>query len=64
MDEKKQNQCKPVDMQDHGPKASQENPDPAEKFHVEHPGPGITTTKQSDDSAQPSPGITTTKIPG
>lgn len=59
MDEKKNGQCKPVDMQDKADKATQESPDQAVNM-----GPGVTVTKHSDDSPPPSPGITTTKQPG
>lgn len=51
-------QCKPVDMQDKAPKATQESPDQCVQF-----GPGMTSTKVPSDGQQ-TPGITTTKQPG
>lgn len=64
MDEKKKRaQCKPIPMQDTGPKASQENPDQAEKFHGEQPGPGMTSSRARDDMAGHTPGMTSTRVP-
>lgn len=63
-DEKKSKQCKPVSMQDTGPKASQENPDDSNKFHVEQSGPGMTSTKVPDDAQPGTPGMTSKKSEG
>ena len=64
MDEKKKRaQCKPIPMQDTGPKASQENPDQAEKFHGEQSGPGMTRTKVPGEGTPGMPGMTSARVP-